>query len=65
VVGVRVERVQDMGENEAVAEGVVPGPGEHYLSAFVRLWDSINAKRGFGWEANPWVWVVEFVKVSE
>jgi len=23
-------------------------------------WDSINAKRGFGWDRNPWVWVVEF-----
>ncbi len=28
------------------------------------LWDSINAKRGFGWDANPWVWVVEFRKLS-
>jgi hypothetical protein len=24
------------------------------------LWDSINAKSGFGWNENPWVWVVEF-----
>lgn len=23
-------------------------------------WDEIHAKRGFGWDANPWVWVVEF-----
>ena len=29
---------------------------------FRHLWDSINAKRGFGWDANPWVWVVEFGK---
>lgn len=28
--------------------------------AFKRLWDSINAKRGFGWEKNPWVWVLRF-----
>lgn len=28
------------------------------------LWDSINKKRGFGWEVNPWVWVVDF-KVIE
>lgn len=27
---------------------------------FSRLWDSINAKRGYGWGANPWVWVVSF-----
>ena len=28
-------------------------------------WDSLNAKRGFGWNANPWVWVVEFRRVCE
>lgn len=27
---------------------------------FAILWDSINAKRGFGWDTNPWVWVLEF-----
>jgi hypothetical protein len=27
---------------------------------FRRLWDTINAKRGYSWESNPWVWVVEF-----
>lgn len=27
---------------------------------FRELWDSINAKRGFGWDANPWVWVIGF-----
>jgi hypothetical protein len=30
------------------------------LRSFVSLWDSINAKRGFGWDANPWVWEVSF-----
>ncbi len=29
------------------------------------LWDSINKKRGFGWEANPWVWVIEFKRVKK
>jgi hypothetical protein len=28
--------------------------------AFRQLWDSINADRGYSWESNPWVWVVEF-----
>lgn len=32
--------------------------------AFKHLWNSLNAKRGFGWETNCWVWVVEF-KVEE
>jgi hypothetical protein len=34
------------------------------LSEFIQLWDSINAKRGYSWEANPWVWVVEFKVLS-
>lgn len=28
--------------------------------AFLYLWDTINAKRGYSWESNPWVWVVEY-----
>lgn len=31
---------------------------------WINLWDSINEKRGFGWDANPWVWVVEFGRVK-
>lgn len=33
------------------------------IDSFRSLWDSINAKRGFGWDVNPWVWVVEFKKI--
>lgn len=89
VTEVRVERVQGMNEEDAVAEGIlredlppdpdgfhppgsygyvtglVPFPkGKIYVyakeGAFRELWDSINAKRGFGWDVNPWVWVVTF-----
>lgn len=76
VTGVRVERVQEIDEAGIKAEGVViPSPfvgcvnGEPQEIAtahwdpwdyFKDLWDSINDKRGFGWESNPWVWVVEF-----
>lgn len=28
------------------------------------LWDSINAKRGYGWDSNPWVWAVTFKRVE-
>ena len=31
---------------------------------FQRLWDSINAARGHGWDVNPWVWVVSFERVT-
>lgn len=33
------------------------------VDAYERLWDSLNAKRGFGWSVNPWVWVLEFRKI--
>lgn len=32
--------------------------------AFKHLWDSLNAKRGYGWDTNPWVWVYEFEDIS-
>lgn len=35
-----------------------------HIACFWELWSSINSKRGYGWYANPWVWVVEF-KVVE
>ena len=64
VTGVRVERVQDTTEADARAEGLEPGPGPDGLTTakteFWLLWDRINSARGFGWTANPWVWVVEF-----
>jgi len=32
---------------------------------FQALWDSLNAKRGYGWDVNPWVWVIEFEGCEE
>ncbi|MES2355582.1 MAG: hypothetical protein V4568_14530 [Pseudomonadota bacterium] len=73
VTGVRVERVQDISEENSMAEGTgrwaaeTVGHGEKYIChrhAFHTLWDSINAERGFGWDLNPWVWVVEFKRLA-
>ena len=79
VTGVRAERVQDISEEDAEAEGVTPilrdgggfepwgapcPPFPCYAEVFARLWDSINAKRGFGWDTNPWVWVYEFKRLE-
>lgn len=65
ITGVRVERVQEISEADAEAEGVEAstfdgGQSFEYRLNFPDLWDSINAKRGFGWDANPLVWVIEF-----
>ena len=70
VVSVRVERVRDIKANEVYLEGIEPildvNSCVDYTKGarFIRLWDSINAKRGYGWAVNPWVWVVEFKRVT-
>jgi hypothetical protein len=76
ITDVRIERVQDITPAECKAEGInfpVPPPPTitealHHLGqynrAFENLWDSINAKRGFGWNTNPWVWVIEFKRIK-
>lgn len=56
---VRAEQLQDISEDDAAAEGIERHSGPYILD-FARLWDSINAKRGYSWASNPWVWVVEF-----
>jgi len=35
------------------------------ITSFASLWDSINASRGYGWSVNPYVWRVEFRKVTK
>jgi hypothetical protein len=63
VVSVRVERVQEITEKDARAEGCNERPdrARHW---FCDLWDSINAKRGVGWDKNPWVFVIEFRRIK-
>ena len=73
---VRVERLQEISQEDAQREGlrgplidpeldsIVNQIGVAPKESFSDLWDSINAKRGHGWETNPWVWVVEFERVT-
>lgn len=72
VVNVRVERVQEISCDDAKAEGVdmcdcdqtFDEAHNEYYCRFADVWDSINEKRGYGWEKNPWVFVVEFKMVQ-
>lgn len=66
ITDIRVERVQDITEEDSLKEGIkIDGTSSmgHVFTGkehFWGLWDFINKKRGFGWDVNPWVWVVEF-----
>lgn len=90
VKNVRVERLWDITQKDAVALGMLSDGIREYLldrvpdkwcrytliaaecqgrkspittdfvGGFACIWDRINAKRGYGWQTNPWVWVIEF-----
>ncbi len=84
ITSVRVERLQEISEGDAKAEGaavqfrtVIPVDGKpigatkaytipsSHRGGFANLWDSLNAKRGHGWDANPFCWVIEFRRLAE
>ncbi|MBG5299420.1 hypothetical protein RDJ20_08240 [Pseudomonas aeruginosa] len=66
ITAVRVERLQDITPNQCIAEGAWRekdkelGRGQEAIAAFADLWRST----GGDWDANPWVWVIEFKRVA-
>lgn len=73
ITGVRVERLQDISEADAIAEGISADLDGRYhcgfdeageikckspVTAYAWLWNGINGADS--WAANPWVWVIEF-----
>jgi hypothetical protein len=81
IIDIRVERVQSISEQDAIAEGTGYGfqmnagwPNYEDINksgicnstyddvrmSFASLWDTINKKRGYGWDKNPYVWVLEY-----
>lgn len=88
VTNVRVERVQDISDSDAKAEGCTGIACNHpnitysggmaactdcmntgWLEPpsveYAQLWDKLNAKRGYSWETNPFVWVIEFERITD
>ena len=77
ITGVRVERLNDISEEDARAEGIIDGgclncgepepcncsnPAPDATDAFAYLWQSIYGQEN--WNANPWVWVMEFKRIE-
>ena len=72
VTGVRVERLQDIDLADALAEGIsdtgaliLDSAGNEQggpIAEYAVLWEQINGKGS--WDANPWVWVIEFKRVE-
>jgi len=70
VVEVRCEHLQDITVEDIIAEGLSTTLREHdaccdLRDQWVELWNSINAKRGYGWDTNPLVWVITFRNTTE
>lgn len=67
ITRVRPERLDAITEEDAKAEGVVTclnAAFTDYRHHFMVLWDSLNTKRGHGWETNPWCWVIESKRIE-
>lgn len=72
ITDVRLQRVQEISESDARAEGVTVGnvpvtpanEGRPFRIAFQSTWDKIYAPQGKGWARNPWVWALTFELVK-
>lgn len=77
IVNIRVERLHEIKAMEVICEGVqferhasfergglTPCDEIRAWYAFSDGWDKLNAKRGFSWDSNPWVWVIEFKNIT-
>lgn len=87
VVDVQLERLQDISNDEAIAEGAQGIECNHVnadscgctdcmntgwieppIVGFMQIWDGTIKKSEldlYGWEANPWVWVIEFERCDK
>lgn len=77
ITEVRAERVQEITYLDALKEGISDRmwsaaknmlcgkPAFRIRNDFKDLWDSLNAKRGYGWDSNCWVWVISFKELPD
>lgn len=63
ITGVRVERLRAISFDDAIAEGWPPGDAFDPVTWYSVLWRDINGAAS--WEANPWVWVIEFRRIEQ
>ena len=61
ITEVRVQRLQEISEADARAEGAKHMPDHRWH--FREIWDSINGKK-YPWASNPWVWCLTFKRVD-
>ena len=79
ILKIRVERLQDITKEDISAEGIKRTAGGEWLAplagvpdypwdyaheAYAALWNDLNDKRGYGWDVNPFVWIIEFERVK-
>jgi len=65
VTDVVIQRIQEIRTSDIIAEGVIEddrylGSANRFRHPFATMWDALYAKRGFGWNENPWVEAVTF-----
>jgi len=65
VKSVSVERLQDITEEDAWAEGMEIILADTCRQEYMEFWDHLNTKRGYPSESNPWVWKYEFERTEK
>lgn len=68
VTDVRAERLQDINFDPPGPENQVVREGLHYLCDFIAVWEGTIKPKDrptYGWDANPWVWVIEFERIDK